>query len=130
MILAHNQFLQVHLFPLQMMPRLSEIRERSQSAARQEPTTAAADTASPQPPGNHSSYWLSHFNALSSASNEDLSKAVDVDTPEKQEFRKVLIEQANQLEQQLEEATRKRKFDDVRALSTNLDDIRRTLSEL
>lgn len=55
---------------------------------------------------------------------------MDADTPEKQEFRKVLIEQANQLEQQLEEATRKRRFDDVRALSINLDDIRRTLSEL
>lgn len=124
--LAHNQFLQTHLFPLKMMPRLAQIHERSQSEnSSTNNSEIDVDEQNQQPATNHSTYWMSTFSGISLS-----GETPSVDTPEKIEYRQVLIEQANQLEKQLEEATRKRKFDDVRLLNSNLEELRRMLSDL
>ncbi|KAI9143815.1 FYVE zinc finger-domain-containing protein [Paraphysoderma sedebokerense] len=126
-LMATNNFLQTHMFTLSLLPKLSKdgtlTPNRSSSQDSISSPKPLPSTPSLTPQQTSSPSFLTSLLGISSSPSTPAKSSVIQPNPEKEMYLQTLIEQYTQVEAFINEATQKRRLDDVQSLKVSLDEL-------
>lgn len=118
-----TSFLHIHMLPLRSLPQV--LKHASANG-----TSSPAKNANGKPNGALAAIKYNDVDAASQASSSSAVSALEAEEKTLREQLIVLEEQAFLVKEQITDASKRRKFDEVNSLSQNMDDLNREINQV